>query len=486
MVCANDFCEQQMLAWIEDQVAFGPRHPGAPGGVRNEDYLLQTLERLGVRAPHKEPIPITCWEADQVELEVTGQGEAQVLESYPVPYCRLTSDQGVEAPLVHVDSGRVFPRAEVTGAIVVTEIHFPSLDAGLLTRLSLGIHDPDGSLSQVKHPATWVRLGWHIYTWAARRGAVGFVGILADQPGGSCRMHAPYGFKERDILDKPLPGVWVGREQGSRLRARLLRGRMRGRLRVTGRARPATTHNVVGVIPGESEQQIVLSCHHDSPFRSPVEDASGVSVVLALARHFARRPLHRSLVILLSAGHFYGSIGTRSYIEQHRDELARTAAEVSIEHIAREAVEDQRGRLVPTGKPEASGIFVPFNRAVDRAVLQAVRAHDLDRTVLLSAEGPLGEYPPTDGGDWHLTGVPTINCISNPVYLLTDDDAEQWVDRRRLVKMAATFAQVLLALDRIPMEELRRVDRGRFKLAMTLLRRLMVWKTTWLGLRPVY
>ncbi len=487
MVTRDAFCAGRMGSWIGEQVAFGPRHAGSPAGRRNEAYLLGELQRLGLSRVHPEAIPVAVSEANRTTLTVTTAGhEPRELACFAIPYCAFTDEAGVEAPLVSVDAATPFPWASVRGAIVVCDIRFPALNAGLLTRLGSGVYDPDHSLGEVRHPATWVRLGWHLYRYAARHGAVGFVGILRDQPGGTCRMYAPYGFRESDILDKPLPGVWLGRDDGAWLRGQLRAGRVRARLRGAGRRVAGVTHNLVGFVAGQSDEQIVLSCHHDSPFRSPVEDASGVAVVLALAEHFAAQPLCRTLVVLLTAGHFYGSIGTRSYIRAHREELPRIAAEISIEHIAREACEDAAGRLVPTGRPEATAIFVPFNDSVNRLALAAVRAHDLDRTVLLPAEGPLGDYPPTDGGDWHLTGVPTVNCISNPVYLLTDDDAERFVDEGRLTKMAATFADLIRALDARPLAELRRVDGRLRKLGMTLLRHVLHAKTTCFGLKPLY
>ena len=171
-------------------------------------------------------------------------------------------------------------------------------------------------------------------------------------------------------------------------------------------------------------------------------------MVLALARRFAEvRGLRRRLVVLFSAGHFHGSIGTRTFLHEHKDVVERTAFEVSIEHIALEAAEGADGRLAATGRPEATAIFVSFAREVREAVLEGVEKEGVDRVILLPAEGPLGNYPPTDGGDWFEAGVPVVNCISNPVYLLTSDDALGWVDRARLPRMAAAFERIIRRLD---------------------------------------
>lgn len=214
-------------------------------------------------------------------------------------------------------------------------------------------------------------------------------------------------------------------------------------------------------------------------------------MILALARHFADAHasgdgLKRRVIVVLTAGHFYGSIGTRTFIREHPDVVRRAALEVSIEHVAHEAAEGDDGQLIATGEPETTGIFVPFSRTVADTVLSCVRDNDLDRSILLSAEGPLGPYPPTDGGDWWEAGVPVINHISNPVYLLTDDDGHQWVDRARLPKVAATFADVIRRLDGVDRERIAANDRPAYAALMRAARHVLQATTTRLGTQPVY
>jgi hypothetical protein len=487
---SDAFSADAMMATVESIVAHGPRRPGSPGDLAVEADLAAHLESFGFESVRLEPIKISVWSEEKSQLEVVGpRGEIALLpEVRAIPYVAFTPEVGVEGPLLFVESTRDLKGCR--GAIVVAEIGFPPLKTKLLLGIAIDKHDPDDTLPLVDHPATWVRLGWHLYREAARRGAAGFVGILRDQPGGSCRMYAPYGYREANVLDKPLPGIWVGRREGAELRRIATEGSARARLVVRGSKVDGMTHNVVGELPGSGldDEVVVLSCHHDSPYDSPVEDATGCAVVLALAERLARdRPLRRRLVVLFSAGHFYASIGTRTFIQEHRNDLVkRTALEVSIEHIALEAAEGPGGQLVPTGRPEATAMFVSFSRAIAGAVVDGARAHGLDRTILLPAEGPLGNYPPTDGGDWFHAGVPVINCISNPVYLLTDDDALRWVDRARLPRVAAAFDAILRRLDAGPRAELAATKSWPYRLAMKGLRALTTAVMTRLGTRRFY
>jgi hypothetical protein len=485
---SGSFDQHLMMQWINDMCSFGPRRAGSPAGHQNEDYLIKQLQNFGLDNVHKEPIPIVYRETKTACLEINEGTGFNELPAQWIPFSAYTPDKGIEGDLVYADPSKFFQGGNWKGKIVVTDISFPMLDVNMIAKFSLGEYDPQGNLHDVKHPATWVRINWHFYKEAFNKGAIGFIGILKDQPGGSYRMYAPYGFREKDILDKPLPGFWVSRTEGPRLRELAKSGKTRVRLTHTGDQKPEVTNNIVGEIPGQSDEIIILHCHHDSPFKSPVEDASGCSVVLALAKHFAAAKNNkRKIIILLTAGHFYGSIGTRTYIKQHLNDIVpKVALEITIEHVAKEAIENTRGELIASGQPEGTGVFVPFNKQMVNAVLESVTNNSVDRVFLLPPEGPLGDYPPSDGGDWYEAGVPLVNFISNPVYLLNQEDDFEWVLEERLPKVAGAIADIVHKSESMSKESIGFIEFKGFKLKMKLIKKIIKMKTTKLGTRPVY
>lgn len=487
-ISSNFFAASLMMDWIKTMSGFGPRHAGSPAGKKNEDFLMEQLRGFGLENIHKEPIPVVYRETQKAILEIDdGEGFRQ-FSAARIPFCAYTPEQGIEGTLVYADPGKLIQGGDWKGKIVLTDICFPMLDVKLISKFSLGRYDPENTMLDIKHPATWVRLNWHFYRKAVQSGAIGFIGILKDQPGGSYRMYAPYGFKEKDILDKPLPGFWVSREDGPKLRELANKGDTRVKMTHTGEQKPAITNNIIGEIPGQSDEIVILHCHHDSPFKSPVEDASGCAVVLALAKHFAKeKGNRRKILILFTAGHFYGSIGTRTFIHDHmKDIVPKVALEITVEHIAREAVENSKGELIASGQPEGTGIFVPFNSGMVNAVLESVKSNSMDRVFLLPPEGPLGDYPPTDGGDWYEAGIPLVNIISNPVYLLNEEDDLKWVMEDRLPKVAGAVADIVLKTDLMNMESIGQVEFSCYKLKMKLIKKLVSMKTTRFGTRPVY
>jgi hypothetical protein len=95
--------------------------------------------------------------------------------------------------------------------------------------------------------------------------------------------------------------------------------------------------NGVAVIPGKSNETIVLNAHVDGWFDGAGDNGDGLAVLIALARHFAKpenRP-QRTLVFVASAGHHTPGInGPRSFVNAN-PELAKNAVMlVNIEHVA--------------------------------------------------------------------------------------------------------------------------------------------------------
>jgi hypothetical protein len=106
---------------------------------------------------------------------------------------------------------------------------------------------------------------------------------------------------------------------------------LKARLDVQFRTRPSTltTHNVIGVIPGSdprlASEHVVLSAHWDaygigpavkgdSIYNGALDDGSGVTALLALARVFAHHPQRRSLTFLFTTAEEWGLFGAYAFV----------------------------------------------------------------------------------------------------------------------------------------------------------------------------
>ena len=95
--------------------------------------------------------------------------------------------------------------------------------------------------------------------------------------------------------------------------------------------------NAVAVIPGKSDEVIVLDAHVDAWFDGAGDNGDGLAVLVALARHFGKpqnRPA-RTLALVASAGHHTpGLNGPRGFLAANPDLAKRAVLVVNIEHVA--------------------------------------------------------------------------------------------------------------------------------------------------------
>jgi len=450
----------EMLGWIRRIVGFGTRRPGYPQSLQVEQWLEAQFHEFGLTDVRAEPVPVNCWQPSATALEFAAG--AVELPCFPIPYTAWTSPEGVEAPTAFVGEGSPdeFQRANVRGQIVVADMKFADLPGGALKKGAQFVRDAKGSIPDGPlHVANWLIRNFAAYYEAQRRGAVGFIGLLVDSPADGCDFYVPY-----DGFLKGLPGVWVGREHAAQVRA-LGHSGHRARLVSTGENRVVDSHNIVGVVPGSgratnaANENIVVTCHHDAPFASAVEDASGVAVLLALAKEFAalrngQPRLSRDLVFVASSGHFHGGIGNRIFVQRHAEDLLkRTVAAFGVEHIAEEVEGDGYGGYRLTSRPEVRALFFDGSNAFASVLAEEAERCGLDRLICADAYG-FGPEPPCDSAPFFTAGFPSACHISGPLYLFDPHDTLDKVRAVDLVPVENFFANTIRRVDAVSAREL--------------------------------
>lgn len=426
----------RMVGWIEEVCAFGVRRPGSEVGHRVERWCAEALRAAGVEDVRLDPISTPTWEPGPARLvawPVSDPGATVTIDGFPLPFTAASA--GTEADLVLLD--RDAPA--VAGAIAVDPIALTRLPSEWMRHLATTAHDPGPALDGHEHLLPFgPRLGKEVDD-AVAGGAVGYVGALVDMPWPTRAYYVPYDAEARD-----LPAVWVDRDDGARLLDLLAAGPVRGRIEVAARTGPGTSHNIVGTLPGASDEWVVIGSHHDAPWASAVEDGTGIALVLAQAEAWAAVPeaeRPHNLLFLLNGGHMTGGAGILSVLEHQRDLLDRTVLAVHLEHAAA-AVEVVDDRLVATDDPEVVWWFTSRDPGLEADVAAALADHGVARAWMLPPEA-FGPFPPTDGGPLHLAGVPLVDVLSAPVYLFDEADTLALVHRPSLVAFSRAATQVV-------------------------------------------
>jgi Peptidase family M28 len=459
----------QFRRWNQALDRIGPanqRGLRATGSAAHEGYvdgLRDQLERAGVEHLHFERVGMSRWTTTRWSLDLlAGPSAGTVKTAAYIPYSGQTPAQGVTGPLVFLESGSTPAPASLAGKIAVFDVPLTVVPLSFFTALGYEnrVYDPRGELvpsRQYKRPY----LNGVIPVLEALKdaGAAGAVGVLDFPSDGADGSYFPY-----DGVIREVPGVYVDRATGTALKDQARAG-IPARLTLPAKVKRVKSRNLIGFIRGRSKELVTLHCHTDGS--NAIED-NGPGAIVAMSQYLARLPRHalpRTIMVLLTTGHFAGGNGSRAFCSRHKDDLVkRSNAALTIEHLGlREWDELPSGRMGPTGRFEPGAIFTPGSKALVNASYAALRR------AKAAPSGPLKPLNPDASGvandpAWPgegqylfaVGGIPDANYITGPTYLLnwgiTTTDK---VNHRRVRAEAIAFTEMILRLGRTPRRKLR-------------------------------
>ena len=429
-----------MMGWIAEIVSHGTRRPGYAADEWTEEWARDRFVELGLEEVTLDPVSVDRWEPLGCSFEAwhpDTPDDRISIPCTPVPFTEATA--GLEADLEIVPPGGA---EDLTGKIAIVENPLLELPQTVYTELfATWTYDPTNEVpTHVQTLPFSARLGG-VLELELEAGAAAFVGIMRT-PWETDKYYVPY-----DAVARPIPAVWLSPQNGDRL-LEFIGGRTtRARLEVERDLRKATSHNVTGVLRGASDEWVIIGSHHDGPWASAVEDASGVAMVLAQARYWSRVPERErphNLMFLLNGGHMSGGAGLIHFVAENRDFISReVVVEVHLEHVAREA-RPENGRLVPTDAPEWRWWFTSFIPPLEELVADAICKENLGRSHIMRPEGfpPGSATPPTDAAFFHPI-TPIVSFLTAPMYLFDAADTIEMIHEPSLVPLTRAAVRII-------------------------------------------
>lgn len=431
----------QIYSWIEEVFDQGIRRPGYPANRWAETWVEDRFRAIGLERVRAEPVDAVRWEPVRWSITVTSASGTRELDGFPVPFAAPTEAIEVEVAELPAEGP-----ADVAGRAALVDVPLITIPAAFLATTGSApddpagrVFDPDGTFDGGTHTVPFGTDFQAVMDPAIDAGAAAFLGTLTGYPGDSFEYFVPY-----DGVDREIPGIWLSGSDGAWIREELAAGPVRVRLEVETETEAITTYNIVGELPGATDEVVMVGSHHDGPWSSAVEDASGISLVLAQATYWAAQPAERRphrLVFLLQGGHMSGGAGLLTYIDQHADELDDVVLEVHLEHAALEC-EVVDGRAVPTDQPTPRWFFTSRIPSLEAAVGAAIEGEELWRSLILAPDA-FGTFPPTDGAGYHVAGVPVVNLLAAPFYLFDKMDTLDKIDRDHLVPITRATIRII-------------------------------------------
>lgn len=295
------------------------RVTGRPAYDRTIDWTAAQLSAAGLKDSHQEPF--------HASLSLPVSGEVRLIGS---------DDMGRGSKDIVLQTAMVQGTGPVNGMVTAPLIYVgQGLDADLVGRELVG---KIAVIVAAPEPSLYAPVPGRRTEAMIRAGAVGVIEIIIqagnlksfDRDRHGCGQGLCFTVGGED-------GFFLQNALGAAARA----GRtMSARLTATSETIARSVSNVVATIPGRTDRTIIIDAHADGWFGGADDNASGLAIMVALARYFDKAPrLERTLVFVASAGHHsIGASGLTAFRANHdRDYIARADLILNIEHPAQVA-----------------------------------------------------------------------------------------------------------------------------------------------------
>lgn len=301
---------RNMMKHVKTISGFGPRPDGTPADHEAIRYVKAELASVGVRVDSL-PLQVPVLEDEVVSLEI----QSATTESVPCkPMLRpgLTSKQGITAPLVFVGKAfeQDFNRLDVKGKIAFCYEDLP-------------FEGP--TPEECNFPG--------VKTENAHKG--GAVGLIFSTRRKDNFIQTWGLHRELDVIPSvsvPFGELWK------------LKGRweadpnLRAHLTVYATVLQGQSEVVFGVMPGltHPERTIVIQgSHHETNPGTPGanDNASGLAVMLELARYFSKHRTNKTLVFVSTCGEESGAWGSEEFVKQKPEVYRQCDAALIIDMV---------------------------------------------------------------------------------------------------------------------------------------------------------
>lgn len=432
-----------IYSYAQDLYNMGARRPGTEAGKKAQTYVKDKFTEFGLSDVDIIPSRTKFYTCDDYALSVNGENKDACYINYSGcdgTYGAFQAD--VTGEMVYVGSDTA-SKEDVKGKIVVADVSFQSIPYVACNYIGYLKYDPNHTigLTDTKDVVYMGDSFTDSYFYYMEQGAAGFIGILTDY------YDTPEYFSEdyTYLGNMTIPGMWVSNAVGEEIKAAIENNSANAQMKMSGSLEEVDAGAVIGYVKGKSEDTIMVQCHYDSITNGAVEDASGMSCLLALAKMYAQIPaedIEKTILFIAADTHFSDYDTHDAVVEKLFGNDGHIVANLTIEHICKEYEINQDGTISDTGNIDARVVFVSGSNTLVQIVNEEFVRHGMDRTLVLPAT-LLGDNLCTDADEFYQEGIPLCNLISSPVYLYSSDDTMGKIAKDALVPTCETFSDIL-------------------------------------------
>jgi len=436
----RDVWDQQV--WM---AGLGPKYTGNKAHTEFVEFLAREMKAAGLELA-RERYTLPRWNARRWEASV---GADRIPVTSHFPYSGQTSASGVTGELVFAGTSPRFDLAGLQGKIALVECP-TSVRHWSDEYRPWGVYPSGETFPSSSRPA---RGSVNDLTQFQKAGAVAVILAWTDISDANARdQYSPFSRPPQGI-----PGLYVGRGAGARLRGMAGTGAKATVVLEADITPDAPTDTLIATLPGSSaDEVIILNTHTDGPNATEENGALGI---LAMMKYFSKIPRsdrRRTIVCPLTTGHFAGPWvpSIRGFITKYPEVVKKAVAAITVEHLGcMEWMDDASMTYRATGKEEWSVAITP-SKPMGDILVDALQGSADRRTAVVNPVngGFLGE-----GSALSRAGVPTIGYIPQPNYLLAgpQDGCIEKLSARLMHAQIQVFARAVHAIDAMSAERLR-------------------------------
>ncbi|MFX0058678.1 MAG: M28 family peptidase [Candidatus Hodarchaeota archaeon] len=449
---------EEMMHWITEICDQGIRRPGYQADEWVETWIKEKYVRFGLKEINLDPISIKKWESKNPKLKLwfTDNPESILdVPCFPLPYS--TPTDGVEAELAFLKKD-----IKLSNKIGVLKLKLIKLPTAALKSIADRYYDPKNEFDNLKQLMPFGIIMQDAINYAIGAKASAFIGILSNYPWETQDYYVPY-----DAIIREIPGAWVSPNNGKKVLRLMRKGKVTGRISYQATVSEATSNNITATLKGQSDDWIIISTHHDGPWASAVEDASGIALVLAQAKYWSKIPQDQrpfNMMFVLTAAHMSGGMGVQKFVERNKEFLSNVVATITLEHVAKDS-KGKKGKLALFDEPVVRWWFTSRITPLEEITEEAIKKEDLYRSIIMPPDGfpPGRESPPSDASPFHLAETPIISLLTAPPYLFDPADTPDKVHKDSLVPITRAVIRIINALKGHTAEGFRKEVRKKFK-----------------------
>jgi Zn-dependent M28 family amino/carboxypeptidase len=261
-----------------------------------------------------------------------------------------------------------------------------------------------------------------------------------------------------------LPALSVNNIDGAYLKSLCLQEENKVKLRLVQsvKTEKAPSNMIIGTLPGQTDDIILIGTHTDSTFNGAMDNAAANAGMITMAKYFADIPKEkRKLTIKFVGwtGHESGLIGVNKFVKMHQDMLDNIATFIMLDGLASNGYYNQAdGGVVKTGKDEKRGLFITDNSLLTSIVMDTVLKYRLLPAAYVSAK----TLPVSDLGPFVFSNVPSIMIIGKSIFYHTREDTIDRVPPDRLERATKAHIEIVEKILNSDPDKIRKAD-GKLK-----------------------